>query len=224
VSRQPLSLCSIGHGHPFVPTCLLAERRAQRQSGMPARMRRHRRSRREASLTERARRYASGAGTIAASPVRQGYRPAFFTCSLVGGPPPSRAHLCTELAQAEISSVAVIPGWPRGPGPESKNTQAVAIAGYLAARVCMGSRLAGSRPRPGTTKSLPISSVTAILCTGEPIKAEGSPWQHASDLPRKTVAVIERHNTSPRLLHLGYSLVMRLEGPGCALPHGLRAA
>ena len=35
--------------HPFVPTCLLAERRAQRQSRMPPRLRRHRRSRRAAS-------------------------------------------------------------------------------------------------------------------------------------------------------------------------------
>jgi len=41
--------------HPFVPTCRLAERRAQRQSRMPPRRRRHRRSRRAASLTERAR-------------------------------------------------------------------------------------------------------------------------------------------------------------------------
>jgi hypothetical protein len=49
------SLCSIGNDHPFVPTCLPAERRAQRQSRMPPRTRRHRRSRREASLTERAR-------------------------------------------------------------------------------------------------------------------------------------------------------------------------
>jgi len=51
-----VSLCSIGNDHPFVPTCLLAERRAQRQSRMmSARSRRHRRSRRAASLTERAR-------------------------------------------------------------------------------------------------------------------------------------------------------------------------
>jgi hypothetical protein len=35
--------------HPFVPTCLLAERRAQRQSRMPLRRRRHRHSRRAAS-------------------------------------------------------------------------------------------------------------------------------------------------------------------------------
>ena len=44
-----------GRDHPFVPTCPLAERRAQRQSRMPPRRRRHRRSRRAASLTERAR-------------------------------------------------------------------------------------------------------------------------------------------------------------------------
>jgi hypothetical protein len=43
------SLCSIESRHPFVPTCLLAKRRAQRQSRMPPRMRRHRRSRRKAS-------------------------------------------------------------------------------------------------------------------------------------------------------------------------------
>src|SRR2546423_15050857 len=49
------SLCSIGNDHPFVPTCPPAERRAQRQSRMPPRTRRHRRSRRAASLTERAR-------------------------------------------------------------------------------------------------------------------------------------------------------------------------
>jgi hypothetical protein len=49
------SLCSIGNDHPFVPTCRRAERRAQRQSRMPPRLRRHRRSRRAASLTERAR-------------------------------------------------------------------------------------------------------------------------------------------------------------------------
>ena len=54
-SLRGTSLCSIGNDHPFVPTCLLAERRAQRQSRMPPRMRRHRRSRRAASLTERAR-------------------------------------------------------------------------------------------------------------------------------------------------------------------------
>ena len=46
------SLCSIEGGHPFVPTCLLAERRAQPQSRVRSRMRRHRRSRRKASLTE----------------------------------------------------------------------------------------------------------------------------------------------------------------------------
>jgi Raf kinase inhibitor-like YbhB/YbcL family protein len=50
------SLCSIGHDHPFVPTCALTERGAQRQSRMPAHGRRRRRSRRAASLTERARR------------------------------------------------------------------------------------------------------------------------------------------------------------------------
>ena len=49
------SLCSIGNDHPFVPTCRPAEHRAQRQSRMPPRTRRHRRSRRAASLTERAR-------------------------------------------------------------------------------------------------------------------------------------------------------------------------
>src|SRR6266513_3472470 len=49
------SLCSIGNDHPFVPTCPPAERRAQRQSRMPPRTRRHRRSRRAACLTERAR-------------------------------------------------------------------------------------------------------------------------------------------------------------------------
>ena len=53
--NRAASLCSIGNDHPFVPTCLPAERRAQRQSRMPSRMRRHRRSRRAASLTERAR-------------------------------------------------------------------------------------------------------------------------------------------------------------------------
>jgi hypothetical protein len=42
------SLCSIESGHPFVPTCLLAERRAQWRSRMPPPMRRHRRSRRVA--------------------------------------------------------------------------------------------------------------------------------------------------------------------------------
>src|SRR5260221_270935 len=53
--NRAASLCSIGNDHPFVPTCLPAERRAQRQSRMPSRMRRHRRSRRATSLTERAR-------------------------------------------------------------------------------------------------------------------------------------------------------------------------
>jgi transposase IS116/IS110/IS902 family protein len=57
VSIRLPSLCSIESRHPFVPTCLLAKRRAQRQSRMPPRMRRHRRSRRKASLTERARCY-----------------------------------------------------------------------------------------------------------------------------------------------------------------------
>src|SRR5580704_2489106 len=54
-SLRGASLCSIGNDHPFVPTCPLAERRAQRQSRMLPRTRQHRRSRREASLTERAR-------------------------------------------------------------------------------------------------------------------------------------------------------------------------
>jgi len=63
VSIRFPSLCSIEIDHPFVPTCLLAERRAQRQSRMPPRMRRHRRSRRKASLTERARCYACLGGT-----------------------------------------------------------------------------------------------------------------------------------------------------------------
>src|SRR3984893_5391121 len=54
-SLRGASLCSIGNDHPFVPTCPLAERRAQRQSRMLPRTRRHRRSRRAASLTERAR-------------------------------------------------------------------------------------------------------------------------------------------------------------------------
>jgi len=49
------SLCSIWIDYPFVPTCLPAERRAQRLSRMLPRRRRHRRSRRKASLTERAR-------------------------------------------------------------------------------------------------------------------------------------------------------------------------
>jgi len=53
--NRAASLCSIGNDHPCVPTCLPAERRAQRQSRMPPPTRRHRRSRREASLTERAR-------------------------------------------------------------------------------------------------------------------------------------------------------------------------
>ena len=77
------SLCSIENGHPFVPTCLLAERRAQRQSRMTPRMRRHRRSRRTASLTERARCYACPEGT---APRRYpaGLLPCFFRL-IVGG-------------------------------------------------------------------------------------------------------------------------------------------
>jgi hypothetical protein len=50
------SLRSIENGHPFVPTCLLAERRAQWQSRTPPK-RQHWRSRRKAYLTERARCY-----------------------------------------------------------------------------------------------------------------------------------------------------------------------
>jgi PRC-barrel domain len=69
------SLCSIGNDHPFVPTCLPAERRAQRQSRMPSRKRRHRRSRRAASLTERARCEAEPVGGQAAR------RNASFLCS-----------------------------------------------------------------------------------------------------------------------------------------------
>ena len=118
VRRQPLSLCSIENDHPFVPTCLPAERRAQRQSRMPARMRRHRRSRREASLTERARRYAPPSGTTATAPSFAGFPPRFF-CLIIGG-------------------------------------------------------------------------------RSSPIEGEGSPWQRASDLPRKTVAVIERHHARDR--------------------------
>jgi len=45
--------------HPFVPTCLPAERRAQRQSRMPSRMRRHRRSR-QRSVLDRASTVAYG--------------------------------------------------------------------------------------------------------------------------------------------------------------------
>jgi len=78
VRRQLSSLCLIENDHPFVPTCPLAERRAQRQSRIPARMRRHRRSRREACLTERARRYPRPSGTTDTSPHLRGYRPALF--------------------------------------------------------------------------------------------------------------------------------------------------
>jgi hypothetical protein len=83
VSIRVPSLCSIESGHPFIPTCLLAERRAQRHSRMPPRMRRHRRSRRKASLTERARcyplpwrHYTTGC--------RAGLPPRFF-CLIIGG-------------------------------------------------------------------------------------------------------------------------------------------
>jgi hypothetical protein len=58
-------------------TCTPAERRAQRQSRMPPRMRRHRRSRRKASLTKRARCYPCPGG-IASQGVTRGYRPAFL--------------------------------------------------------------------------------------------------------------------------------------------------
>src|SRR6202030_2054823 len=71
------SLCSIGNDHPFVPTCPSAERRAQRQSRMPPRTRRHRRSRRAASLTERARCYACPGGT-APRQCPAGLLPLFF--------------------------------------------------------------------------------------------------------------------------------------------------
>src|SRR5258708_38875475 len=84
------SLCSIGNDHPFVPTCLLAERRAQRQSRMPPRTRRHRRSRRKAALTERARCYACPGGT-APRQCPAGLLPLFFALSLGGGPVPPRA-------------------------------------------------------------------------------------------------------------------------------------
>jgi len=97
------SLCSIANDHPFVPTCPPAEHRAQRQSRRPSAPRRHRRSRRKASLTERARCYASGAGTIAASPALRGYRPTLFPCLLVGGPPPFAHQVPRE------------PRWPSGP-------------------------------------------------------------------------------------------------------------
>ena len=50
-----------------VPTCFLAERPAQRQSGMPPRMRRDGRSRRAASLTERARGFSAPARPGAAA-------------------------------------------------------------------------------------------------------------------------------------------------------------
>ena len=38
-----------------------------------------------------------------------------------------------------------------------------------------------------------------------PIEGEGSPWQRASDLPRKTVAVIERHYTRRATPYLTFS-------------------
>jgi hypothetical protein len=50
-----------------------------------------------------------------------------------------------ELAQAQISSLAVIPGWPRGPGPESKNICAAAIVRGLAFDLRLGGCI---DPRP----------------------------------------------------------------------------
>src|SRR6476660_8841831 len=105
--EHPLpSLCSIENGHPFVPTCLLAERRAQRQSRMPPRMRRHRRSRRKASLTERARCYACPGGTAPRQcPAR--LLPLFFACSLVGGPFPPAASPPVGLVARQRRPAAV---------------------------------------------------------------------------------------------------------------------
>ena len=51
----------------------------------------------------------------------------------------------------------VIPGWPAGPGPETMNTDSRCNSVKAYARsvesVCMGSRLAGCRPRLGTTQA-----------------------------------------------------------------------
>jgi hypothetical protein len=98
VSIRLPSLCSIESGHPFVPTCLLAERRAQRQSRMPPRMRRHRRSRRKASLTERARCYSCAGGPgPAPQDVTRGYRPALFRLTIGGRSVPSSGESGANL-------------------------------------------------------------------------------------------------------------------------------
>ena len=63
---QPKSSLGSTAGHPFVPTCRAAKRRAQTLSRMP--LLRHRRSRREASWTARARRYNRSSSDLLASP------------------------------------------------------------------------------------------------------------------------------------------------------------
>src|SRR5215469_3166645 len=50
-----------------------------------------------------------------------------------------------------------------------------------------------SPPRPLCWLTAPHFSL-AYWWEVLPIEGEGSPWQRASDLPRKTVTVIERHH------------------------------
>jgi hypothetical protein len=104
VSIRVPSLCSIESSHPFVPTCLLAERRAQRQSRMPPPMRRHRRSRRKASLTERARCYSCPGGPgPAPQDVTRGYRPALFSLDHWWEVRSLQRRVRCELAPASVS-------------------------------------------------------------------------------------------------------------------------
>src|SRR5438445_6042687 len=102
VSIRLPSLCSIESRHPFIPTCLLAERRAQRQSRMPPRLRRHRRNRRKASLTERARCYPLP-WRHCITGVARGYRPALFRL-IIGGRSLSSTGESWLLAERWVTS------------------------------------------------------------------------------------------------------------------------
>ena len=92
--------------------------------------------------------------------------------ALAGGCPglPIKGSSTQELAQVEMNSLAVIPGWPTGPGLESKNTQAVAIAGYYPCGAGVHRfRARGLSPAPRNDQISSYIECDGDLCTGEPI-------------------------------------------------------
>src|SRR5215831_12242340 len=103
------SLCSIGNDHPFVPTCLLAERRAQRQSRMPPQRRRHQDDPLGSGLTD-----ASGHFRIdySGADFRKG---TFINVELFGGPD---VYFRVETVGRDVV-LAEPPSEGRAPGREN---------------------------------------------------------------------------------------------------------